>query len=395
MKSLTLFFTFTLATVLLPQPSNANEVYIQAGKGSFNHAAFDLLPEQENYQRHYSGTPSNTYAQAVKHGTWAFSAIENSTIEGHLVPAIVEAMRDYQITELKTAVRMPIEMCVFAKEKDQKITQAASHPAALKQISQWLNGNNIAPIPEPKGTNEAARLLATNQLKPGTVAVGSCALKKVYPQLELVDKGIQNNADNRTLFALMHMAKRKQRISTEQARIELTSVVKNANMLIQARQKSAEELFTLINNRLRHMKAVALFKAQQHRAVEDLERENLVLKKSLNSAKQQCLDATSVSEFFQAQMDAAKAIQYRYRAQWLSEGTAKQSTDLDSLRQSLNSLGTKIVEGLSSHLSNHGRLGQELFQKFHWQLDIRHLSKNDKQRLFSSLINVQKDSKCR
>ncbi|MFQ9621615.1 MAG: gamma subclass chorismate mutase AroQ [Enterobacteriaceae bacterium] len=74
----------------------------------------------------------------------------------------------------------------------------------------------------------------------------------------------------------------------------------------------------LINERLSLMKDVAGYKAQHHQAIEDLQQEKKVLESATADADSLGLKGESVRPFIQAQMDAAKAIQYRYRADWLA-----------------------------------------------------------------------------
>ncbi|KJZ02512.1 prephenate dehydratase [Pseudoalteromonas piscicida] len=398
-KSLKLSFMFrllALPTLLFTLTTHAASVYVQAGPGSFNHAALDLLANRQSqeYERFYSGTPEHTYANAAQAQSWAFSALANSTIEGQLVPAIVNAMRNYKVTELSAAVHMPIEMCVFGLNKTAKITHAASHPAALNQIGHWLNAHQVQTKPVPKGTNEAARLLANGQFDQNTVAVGSCALKVVYPELTLREVSVQDNADNHTLFGLMKMEKRSQPISEDEARAALAQIVEKANALVKTRTDSVEELFSHINQRLAQMQPVALFKAQQHRPIEDLSREATVLSKALEQARQQCLDSASVEAFFQAQMDAAKAIQYRYRAQWLAEGVPNEDANLDQLRSTLNQLGAAILETLTQHLAKHGNLTDEQAGLFNQIINTEQLFATDKARLFSALQKVRRVDNC-
>ncbi|MCO7188895.1 MULTISPECIES: gamma subclass chorismate mutase AroQ [unclassified Pseudoalteromonas] len=385
-----------LLTLLFTIAGQAAPVYVQAGPGSFNHAALDLLESRHDdaYHRLYSGTPENTYAAAVTETAWAFSALANSTINGQLVPAIVKAMRNYKVTELSAAVRMPIEMCVFGVDQASPITHVASHPAALKQIGQWLNTHQLQTIPVPKGTNEAARLLAQGLFEHGTVAVGSCALNSVYPELTLREVGIQDNADNHTLFALMKMETRPEQISEDEARSALAQVVNQANVLVKTRTDSAQVLFSHINRRLAQMQSVALFKAHKQRSIEDLSREAVVLSKAQEQARQQCLDTASVEAFFQAQMDAAKAIQYRYRAQWLAEGVPDKDADLVQLRNTLNQLGAAILEVLTHHLAQHGNLTPELGPMFNAELVTANLSKHDKRKLYEALQNVRRIENC-
>ncbi len=79
-----------------------------------------------------------------------------------------------------------------------------------------------------------------------------------------------------------------------------------------------EYVASLINQRLSYMKDVAGSKEKNHLAIEDLFQEEKVLSKAELEAEKLGLDGKSVKFFMQAQIDAAKAIQYRYRADWLS-----------------------------------------------------------------------------
>nr|WP_269809096.1 gamma subclass chorismate mutase AroQ [Enterovibrio nigricans] len=96
---------------------------------------------------------------------------------------------------------------------------------------------------------------------------------------------------------------------------------------------SLNTLFSAINERLSYMEDVALFKANNHKPIEDIEREKIVINKASESAKDSGLNQQSVIGFFTAQISAAKAIQYRYRADLLTEGSAREPRDLtDEIR---------------------------------------------------------------
>ena len=79
----------------------------------------------------------------------------------------------------------------------------------------------------------------------------------------------------------------------------------------------AIDIFQLINQRLSYMQYVALSKATAHSTVENRDRERQVLEKAKTESDELGLDAESMLLFIQAQMDVAKAIQYRYLADWL------------------------------------------------------------------------------
>ncbi len=94
--------------------------------------------------------------------------------------------------------------------------------------------------------------------------------------------------------------------------------------------QDAEALFETINQRLSYMKDVGLYKAQNQLAIENVERERVVLNSAKTAAAEKGLDADAVAGFFTAQISAAKAIQYRYRADLLSQPSQRQPLDLNA-----------------------------------------------------------------
>lgn len=216
-----------------------SQVYVQASEGSFNNAAINQLYTKINQQRPnyvFSGTPLQTFTAAETHSAFAFTALENSTIKGNLVQATLKAIQEYKVTEVKAAIRTPIEMCLLRSKTDvsakQVLIQIASHPAALKQIDKWKSQYNaLEELSIPKGTAEAARMVATGELPSGTGAIGACMLEDLYPQLVVTEKSIQDNKDNRTLFALMKLTIRDLPISEKRANKELREVILKSEKL--------------------------------------------------------------------------------------------------------------------------------------------------------------------
>lgn len=149
-----------------------------------------------------------------------------------------------------------------------------------------------------------------------------------------------------------------------------------------------DEVASLINKRLSYMKDVAGYKANNHLAIEDLPQEARVLSSSVLEAEKLRLDGESVKPFIQAQMDAAKAIQYRYRADWLSvPEKGWQPAPLEQVRTKISVLNTRILADVSTKLSK-----GELFTdktNFIQQLDQTHLKNSDKELLWYSLKQIQ------
>ncbi len=154
----------------------------------------------------------------------------------------------------------------------------------------------------------------------------------------------------------------------------------------------SRDVASLMNQRLSYMKDVAGYKAINHQAIEDLPQEAQVLAASVAKAETLGLNGESVKPFIQAQMDAAKAIQYRYRADWLSvPEKGWQPEPLMQVRSKISVLSTAILTTVSTRLSE----GLPLTDKntFMQTLQQTHLEDSDKERLWESLKQVTLNKK--
>ncbi|AEX21521.1 prephenate dehydratase domain-containing protein [Vibrio sp. EJY3] len=232
------------STLMFSTLTTASEsVFAQASRGSFNDAAITKLFEQQpslSASVTFAGTPSNTFQQSIDNSALAFSAVENSTIDGRLVQATVEAFQQYRLLSVKAFIETPIEMCVLMNQQDvandKAISMIASHPAALKQINTWKTGIQPKELEIPEGTAAAAKLVADRELPTGTAAIGACVLDTVYTNLKVVEKGVQDNKNNKTSFLLMKVEPREQKISEAEARIELTAAIEMGKKLAKVSQ---------------------------------------------------------------------------------------------------------------------------------------------------------------
>ncbi|AGP44161.1 Secreted chorismate mutase precursor [Serratia plymuthica] len=147
----------------------------------------------------------------------------------------------------------------------------------------------------------------------------------------------------------------------------------------------------LVNQRLAYMKDVAGYKAQQHLPIEDLAQEAKVLASTEAEAGRLGLAPRSVRPFIVAQMDAAKAIQYRYRADWLATPESGwQPRPLDSVRPQIAELSNRILQRLAQQLKA-GPLTEQARGAFVSAIRQPNLSDADKQRLFTALLAVRAD----
>lgn len=126
------------------------------------------------------------------------------------------------------------------------------------------------------------------------------------------------------------------------------------------------------------MKAVAAFKARHNLPVEDIDQEKKVMAGSVKLAETYGLDGESVRPFIQAQMNVAKAIQYRYRAQWLSDDTIPQEHSLELLRQEISDLNNAIFMSIATDLNAHASSSKYINFVYIERLKQQHVHHSDK-----------------
>ncbi|PQQ27069.1 chorismate mutase [Photorhabdus luminescens] len=146
----------------------------------------------------------------------------------------------------------------------------------------------------------------------------------------------------------------------------------------------------LINQRLSYMKDVAGYKAENHLPVEVLAQEDKVLAKSISEAESFGLSGESVRPFIIIQMDAAKAIQYRYRADWLSlPENGWQPKPLGDVRIKISGLNTEIFQQIAILLKAGEKIGASDKEMFMRNIQQHNLRDSDKQQIFAALEKVK------
>ncbi|EKK4045262.1 chorismate mutase [Cronobacter malonaticus] len=154
-----------------------------------------------------------------------------------------------------------------------------------------------------------------------------------------------------------------------------------------AMQIQHEDVASLINQRLSYMKDVAGYKAMNHLAIEDLAQEAKVLSNTMLEAEKLGLDGDSVKLFVQAQMDVAKAIQYRYRADWLSQPEKGWEPEpLELVRAKISLINTSILASISAKLAEGGKFIDKA--EFTKAVEQAQLKNSDKERLWGSLQKI-------
>ena len=114
----------------------------------------------------------------------------------------------------------------------------------------------------------------------------------------------------------------------------------------QGQDTEVNRVFDLIDQRLSLMKPVAHWKFVGDVPVEDLEREAIVLRKTIEAAATANLDPAAVSSFFRLQIELAKAVQHRHMAHWTLEPPTDETPTEDletSLRPRLIRIGERSL----------------------------------------------------
>jgi cyclohexadienyl dehydratase len=118
---------------------------------------------------------------------------------------------------------------------------------------------------------------------------------------------------------------------------------------------AADDLSQLVEQRLGYMKDVAAYKWQHQLAIENIEREVVVLNAAQNQGLRFGLTKNSSRHFFSVQISAAKEIQRYWFAQWQShpERAPENAASLEhEVRPALLSLGEAITAALAAGNTN-------------------------------------------
>src|SRR5499427_6530695 len=117
-------------------------------------------------------------------------------------------------------------------------------------------------------------------------------------------------------------------------------------------QGSADQLERLVETSARRIliaEQVALAKWDSGAPVEDASREDHVIGSATKAGESRGLDPTSVSNFFRAQIEANKLVQYSLLAEWRREGRAPDHTPVDlasTIRAELDEVDKALIAEL-------------------------------------------------
>ncbi|MGG7445125.1 chorismate mutase [Kosakonia oryzendophytica] len=153
---------------------------------------------------------------------------------------------------------------------------------------------------------------------------------------------------------------------------------------------SLSTLSSTLNQRMVLMRDVAEFKAVHHLPVEDLAREENVISAAKNEAAEAGLDPQTVEPFVHALMNASKAIQYRYLADWLATPQQEASAQtLASSREQIQQLDQQLMTTLSQYLLT-GSFSSDDLAWLGSQLNAPNLGKADIDNLLHALTQIRR-----
>lgn len=150
-------------------------------------------------------------------------------------------------------------------------------------------------------------------------------------------------------------------------------------------------LFSAIGERLGWMAPVAAWKVANDKPVEDLAREAVVLQAAQSKAEQVGLARETVVDFFQAQIDAAKAIQWCWIARWEVGAPVPQETPdlVEEIRPELIRLGQEVLDELAGEIAESGAIPAQARDRFVAEVSLDCLDEQSATNLFESLTKVR------
>jgi cyclohexadienyl dehydratase len=153
--------------------------------------------------------------------------------------------------------------------------------------------------------------------------------------------------------------------------------------------RKVDLLFDLVGYRLDLMKDVAATKWQKKIAIEDLDRESIVIEKAAADALTYGLTPASSRFFFAMQIEAAKEIQRYWFDEWAGNRKFEPpQADLQKdIRPKLLTMGTSIVEAISD---SYPLTDRSLANRFVRSVHVEGLSDATKHALFRSLFEIDK-----
>lgn len=186
-------------------PNIKTKIGVSGDAGSFSEEAGLVYAQREGlavdivYAIDMEGLLSRLEKEKIEIGIFP---VVNS--RGGLVQTAFEAMGKH-LFKMDSELWLEVHQClmVLPGTKKEQIKNVATHPQAISQCERYLRRElPTAKLIEWEDTAKAAKDLATGILPPDTAAIAPARAAQIY-NLEILDKGIQDNHPNLTTFIIV------------------------------------------------------------------------------------------------------------------------------------------------------------------------------------------------
>ncbi len=158
-----------------------------------------------------------------------------------------------------------------------------------------------------------------------------------------------------------------------------------------AAAETSSEAFRLIDARLELMQPVAAWKDARGVAVEDREREAVVLEKAVAAAEESGIAPDTAAAFFRAQIEAAKEIQVCWIERWTSGEAVRpgEVPDLkEEIRPQLIQIGAELLAAVRERLGSGAPFLAEELPAFRAAVEVDCLTEETRDGLFEALTRM-------
>ena len=163
-----------------------------------------------------------------------------------------------------------------------------------------------------------------------------------------------------------------------------------ANAATLSKLQNADKLYSILVRRVDLMKWVALDKWKNHKPIEDLPREKVVLQKT----RKQAADAgiVNIDDLTRTQIQIAKNEQRRWMDKWNKHGLLinKSSPTLEKLRKQLDDLSNELIISLQENLP--ALRDDKLHPRLHAMLNnkLKNLPADERNMLWKALLKLRR-----
>lgn len=211
-----------------PPGSNGHEAALRAQK---------IIDPESEWRISFYDTNADVLEAAIVNGIYAVVPVKNPT-GGH-VKTIADSLfrtcgRDSK-ARVVGSLQLPVEHCLMARNdfESDKPTHILSHPQAIAQCSCFLNvapgwtGDKCQRVTKFNGkelsTSGAAQLLVSTTQYKNAGAIARKLAAEIYG-LKIIERGIQNDPNNTTQFAILAPVNEPELMKNSLGRVKVTIV---------------------------------------------------------------------------------------------------------------------------------------------------------------------------